>query len=121
MPYAATCLLIYAIYKNHVEKMFKFCILCYMRFEWDAKKSSANELKHGIDFETAKNIWLDENRIEIHAPHPVEDRRITIGKHQNKAWTAIYTMRGNAIRIISVGHARKKEAELYDKEKASEK
>ena len=61
---------------------------------------------------------MDENRIEIHAPHPVEDRRITIGKHQNKAWNAIFTMRGNAIRIISVRHARKKEAELYDKEKA---
>ena len=89
-----------------------------MKFEWDAKKSSANKIKHGIDFETAKNIWLDENRVEIHAPHPVEDRRIIIGKHHNKVSTAIYTMRGNAIRIISVRHARKKEAELYDKEKA---
>jgi len=89
-----------------------------MKFEWDAKKSSANKIKHGIDFETAKNIWLDENRAEIHAPHPVEDRRIIIGKHHNKIWTAICTMRGNAIRIISVRHARKKEAELYDKEKA---
>jgi len=89
-----------------------------MKFEWDAKKSSANKIKHGIDFETAKNIWLDENRVEIHAPHPVEDRRIIIGKHHNKVWTAICTMRGNAIRIISVRHARKKEAELYDKEKA---
>ena len=60
-----------------------------MEFEWDAKKSSANEKKHGIDFQTARNIWLDENRIEIYAPHPVEDRRITIGKHQDKLWTAI--------------------------------
>lgn len=89
-----------------------------MKFEWDAKKSSANKIKHGIDFETAKNIWLDENRVEIHAPHPVEDRRIIIGKHHNKVWTAICTMRGNGLRIISVRHARKKEAELYDKEKA---
>ena len=89
-----------------------------MRFEWDPKKSSANKTKHGIDFETAKNIWLDENRVEIHAPHPVEDRDIIIGKHHNKVWTAIYTMRGNAIRIISARHARKKEVDLYDKEKA---
>ena len=92
-----------------------------MRFERDSKKSSANGKKHGIDFETARNIWLDQNRIQIHAPHPVEDRRITIGKHQNKVWTAVYTMRGNTIRIISVRHARKKEAEPYDKEKSSEK
>jgi len=88
-----------------------------MKFEWDANKSNANKIKHGIDFETAKNIWLDDNRVEIHAPHPVEDRHIIIGKDHNKVWTAIYTMRGNAIRIISVRHARKKEVELYDKEK----
>lgn len=92
-----------------------------MEFEWDLDKSRSNLVKHGIDFETAKNLWLDEDRIEIWAPHPVEDRGIIIGKHQNKLWTAIFTMRGNAIRIISVRRARKKEAKLYEKEKASEK
>ena len=84
-------------------------------------KSRSNLIKHGIDFETAKNLWLDEDRIEIWAPHPVENRGIVIGKHQNKLWTAIFTMRGNAIRIISVRRAGKKEAKLYEKEKASEK
>jgi uncharacterized DUF497 family protein len=92
-----------------------------MEFEWDLNKSRSNLIKHGIDFETAKNLWLDEDRIEIWAPHPVEDRGIVIGKHQNKLWTAIFTMRGNAIRIISVRRARKKEAKLYEKEKGSEK
>jgi hypothetical protein len=84
-------------------------------------KSRSNLIKHGIDFETAKNLWLDEDHIVIWAPHPVEDRGIIIGKHQNKLWTAIFTMRGNAIRIISVRRAGKKEAKLYEKEKASEK
>jgi uncharacterized DUF497 family protein len=51
-----------------------------MKFEWDVNKSLTNKAKHGIDFETARNLWLDENHIEIHAPHHVEDRRITIGK-----------------------------------------
>jgi uncharacterized DUF497 family protein len=91
----------------------------YMKFEWDNDKSNSNKMKHGIDFETAKNIWLDENRIEIHAPHPVENRGIIIGKHNNKLWTAIYTLRGDAIRIISVRRARKKEAMLYEKENLS--
>jgi hypothetical protein len=90
----------------------------YMKFEWDGDKSNANKIKHGIDFETAKNIWLDENRVEIHAPHPVEDRSIIIGRQHNKLWTAIYTMRGDVIRILSVRRARKKEAMLYEKEKA---
>ena len=87
-----------------------------MDFEWDSDRSVSNKAKHEIDFETAKNIWLDENRVEIHVPHPMENRGIVIGKYQNRLWTAIYTMRGDAIRIISVRRARKKEANLYEKE-----
>ncbi len=89
-----------------------------MKFEWDAAKNKTNKIKHGIDFENAKGLWLDENRIGIHAPHPVENRHIIIGKLQGKLWTAVYTMRSNAVRIISVRRARKKETELYEKENA---
>jgi uncharacterized protein len=85
-----------------------------MPFEWDPQKSIANKEKHGIDFETAKRLWSDENRVEIHASHPVEDRWILIGKKDDKLWTAIYTLRGNAIRIISVRRSRDKELDLYD-------
>lgn len=88
-----------------------------MKFEWDTAKSHTNRLKHGIDFETAKDIWLDDDRIEINAPHPVENRSIVIGKLHKKLWTAVYTLRGETIRIISVRHSRQKEAELYEKEK----
>ncbi|MBI3398625.1 MAG: BrnT family toxin [Deltaproteobacteria bacterium] len=86
-----------------------------MKFEWDSDKSSSNKSKHGIDFDTAKELWLDENRIEIHAPYPLEDRWIVIGKLQKKIWISIYTIRNEAIRIISVRRARKKEVELYEK------
>jgi len=75
-----------------------------MRFEWDHYKNLSNLTKHGIDFEAAKNLWI-------------EDREIIIGKYQEKLWTAIFTLRGDAIRIISVRRARRKEAKLYDKEK----
>ncbi len=85
-----------------------------MPFEWDSKKSIANKEKHGIDFETAKKLWSDENRVEIHASHPIEDRWILIGKNDDKLWTAIYTLRGSAIRIISVRRSRGKEGNLYD-------
>jgi uncharacterized DUF497 family protein len=87
-----------------------------MKFEWDAAKSKANKEKHGIDFETAKELWLDDHRIEIDAPHPVEERNIIIAKLHGKLWTAVYTMRSDAIRIISVRRSRRKEAELYGKE-----
>ena len=87
-----------------------------MKFEWDAAKSKANKEKHGIDFETAKDLWIDEHRIEIDAPHPVEKRSIIIAELRGKLWTAVYTMRSDAIRIISVRRSGRKEAELYGKE-----
>lgn len=88
-----------------------------MKFEWDDDKSQSNMEKHGIDFETAKTLWSDENRIEIQAPYPLENRTIIIAKCQGKLWTAISTLREDTIRIISVRRARKKETKLYEKEK----
>ena len=87
-----------------------------MRFEWDRQKSASNLDQHGIDFETARGLWLDDRRVEITAPHPVEERLILIGQLQGKLWTAIYTTRHDAIRIISVRRSRKGEAEWYEKE-----
>ncbi len=89
-----------------------------MKFEWDDVKSRANREKHGIDFETAKELWLDEDRIEIEAPHPVEKRNIIIAKLHDKLWTAVYTVRSNAVRIISVRRSWGKEEKLYGKAKA---
>lgn len=63
-----------------------------MKFDWDGEKSDKNKIKHGIDFKTAKGIWSDKKRIEIHAPYPLEERNIIIGKLYNKSWTAIYTI-----------------------------
>ncbi len=87
-----------------------------MKFEWDDAKSKTNKEKHGIDFETAKALWLDEHRIEIGAPHPVEKRSIIIAELHGKLWTAVYTIRSDTIRIISVRRSRRKEADLYGKE-----
>lgn len=89
------------------------------KLEWDSGKSSSNKSKHGIDFETAKELWLGENRIEIHVPYPTEDRWVVIGKLRKKMWTAIYTVRSEAIRMISVRRARKKEVELYENKESS--
>ena len=88
-----------------------------MKFEWDPVKSRANQKKHGIDFETAKEIWDDPDCIVIRAPYPLEDRNIIIGRLKEKIWTGIYTMRGASVRIISVRRSRRKEEKLYGQEK----
>ncbi|MBC8457068.1 MAG: BrnT family toxin [Deltaproteobacteria bacterium] len=84
-----------------------------MIFEWDNEKSNTNRVKHGIDFDTAKALWDDGNRVEIQSPYPLESRRILIAKLDKKLWTAIFTQRASAIRIISVRRTRKREANLY--------
>ena len=85
-----------------------------MEFEWDEKKSRANKSKHGIDFKTAMDLWNDQDRIEIQTNFPAENRGALIGKIGDKLWTAIFTLRVDAIRIISVRRLRKKETKLYE-------
>ena len=90
-----------------------------MKFEWDEKKSAINLSKHGIDFNAATKLWEDEDRIQIQTAFPIENRIILIGKIKGKLWAAIYTRRDNAIRIISVRRARKREARLYEQKEKS--
>ena len=85
-----------------------------MEFEWDPNKSRTNKSKHGIDFDTATELWNDQDRVEIQLNFPAENRNALIGKVGNKLWTAIFIQRREAIRIISVRHARKKETRLYE-------
>jgi uncharacterized DUF497 family protein len=85
-----------------------------MKFEWDENKRRSNKEKHGIDFETATQLWDDNDRIEIQTLFPGENRNILIARLEKILWAAIFTERGDAIRIISVRRARSKEAKLYE-------
>ena len=91
-----------------------------VKFEWDPQKNRTNRLKHKIDFESAKRLWEDPDRIEIRAPHPIENRYILIGKMGECLWSAVYTLRGEAVRIISVRRSKKQEIKLYEQEKTRE-
>ena len=84
-----------------------------MTFEYDPQKSHTNKQKHGIDFEEAQLLWLDYNRIEIPARTTGEIRKVLIAKLNEEIWSAVFTMREGAIRIISVRRSRKNEKEIY--------
>lgn len=88
-----------------------------MRFEYDPNKSLSNKAKHGIDFEEAKNLWKDLDRLEAPILRPGEQRFIVIGSTLDASWTAIITYRGGAIRIISVRRAREEEIRHYEESK----
>jgi uncharacterized protein len=87
-----------------------------VKCERDPDKSLSDKAKHGIDFLSAQRLWEDINRVEIHAPYPLEDRIVLIARYAQKLWAAAYTLRGDAVRIISVRRARKREVSLYEKE-----
>lgn len=83
-------------------------------FEFDPKKSRANEAKHGIDFVRAQRLWDDPELLEIPARTEDEPRFFLIGKIEGRYWSAVVTYRDGNIRIISVRRSRKEEIELYE-------
>jgi len=83
-------------------------------FEFDPAKSAGNLFKHGIDFAEAQALWDDERLLELDIVWAEEPRRVAIGILGERYWAAIYTIRGSAIRIISVRRARTREVGLYE-------
>lgn len=84
-----------------------------MEFEYDPAKSQTNKQKHGLDFDEAQALWLDEDRVEFPARSDTEERNALLAKKDKKIWVAFYTVRGSATRIISVRRARENEEKAY--------
>ncbi len=78
-------------------------------FEWDEQKNAENQYKHGVDFDTAQQAFLDPHRIIardlVHSDD--EERFYCMGKVNDGILTVRYTMRGKQIRIIGAGYWRK--------------
>jgi len=87
-----------------------------MEFEYDPEKSLTNKLKHGIDFDEAQELWRDPDRAFAPALVGPEPRFVAIGKIGEKVWTAVFTWRGDRVRLISVRRARKNEVERYEED-----
>lgn len=84
-----------------------------MRFEWDGAKSEANEAKHGIPFGEACALWDDPDALEVPAHRRGERRRMLIASLSGSVWSAVFTRRGDAVRIISVRPATETERKAY--------
>ena len=82
--------------------------------EWDDDKNQKNIAKHGISFETAALVFADEQRIEyydkLHSQY--EDRYVVLGCVQGILYV-VYTMRGEASRLISARMATQRERNIY--------
>lgn len=67
-----------------------------------------------MDFRRAQLLWLDEKSVVVPARSSTETREAVIAQLDGVLWTAIYTMRGPATRIISVRRSRNEEAKGYN-------
>jgi len=81
------------------------------RFEWDADKNAKNIEKHGIDFNFAKRVFDDEDRIEefdsLHSTYN-EDRYRVVGMVDDDILFVVETeLESGRIRIISARYAEK--------------
>jgi uncharacterized protein len=84
-------------------------------FEWDDSKAENNWLKHGVRFESAKDVFDDDFAIEEidESQRYNEDRFIIIGMVANRLIHVAYTFRNYRYRIISARFADTQESRLY--------
>ena len=81
-------------------------------FEFDPAKSATNRDKHGIDFVEEQALWKVP-ALDQPLPYEGESREMRTGPIRGRLWSAVYTMRGAVIRIISVRRARQDEEDDY--------
>ena len=89
-----------------------------LRFEWDDRKAAANLRKHGVGFDEAKSVFVDENAKLIDDPDhsKVEDRFVILGFSSALRLLLVchcYRSDGNVIRVISARKASAKESKSY--------
>ena len=87
-------------------------------FEWDKRKNASNKKKHGISFEEAQTVFVDENALLINDPDHSddEDRFILLGMSAKLRILTIchsYRKGDEVIRIISARKAIGKEQKYY--------
>ena len=89
-----------------------------IRFEWDENKSRKNKRKHGVSFDEAQTVFLDENAIRYYDPDHSEDedRFIMLGMSFKLRVLVVchcYRSDDKVIRIVSARRANRKEATIY--------
>lgn len=88
-----------------------------IRFEWDAKKDTENQEKHGVSFAIAQFAFGDPNRVIAvdHSHSSNEQRHYCFGLVQSGVLTVRFTYRNDIIRIFGAGYWRKGK-QIYERE-----
>ena len=91
-----------------------------LRFVWDLRKATANARKHGVTFEEAETIFLDDNALLIRDPEDSddEDRFVLLGVSTRLRILIVchcYRESESEIRLISARKADRQERRKYSK------
>ncbi|MGB5303947.1 MAG: BrnT family toxin [Gemmatimonadota bacterium] len=91
-----------------------------LRFEWDPKKDTANQRKHGVSFDEATTVFSDERALLLDDPdHSEEEERfVLLGLSANLRTLVVchcYRQAESVIRLISARKASRKERSEYSR------
>jgi len=89
-----------------------------LQFEWDNRKAAANLKKHGVSFEEARSVFLDDRARLIDDPDHSDDeeRFVLLGLSASLGLLLVchcYRGEGNIIRIVSARKASTRESKAY--------
>ena len=90
-----------------------------LRFEWDDRKNTQNQRKHGVSFEEAETVFLDDRALLVDDPDESsrEERFVLLGVSAGLRTLVVchcYRASGHVIRIISTRKANATERESYN-------
>ena len=93
-----------------------------MRWTWDPEKAAANQLKHGVSFETALRVFNDPLSLTYPDPYLEEERWRTIGRPSSESLVTLLVVHtwpddvepDQVGRIISARRADPHERKAYE-------
>ncbi len=88
-----------------------------MSFEWDPSKAVVNLRKHGVSFDEAATVFLDELALTGSDPDhsEAEARYITFGASSlGRVLAVSHTYRSGVLRIISARRVTRSERKIYE-------
>ena len=90
-----------------------------MEYEWDPRKAARNLQKHGVDFADAALALDDENCLTLEdSVSEGEARLISLGLDPfGVLLVVVFTLRGEAVRLISARRATRRERRWYESQK----
>jgi uncharacterized DUF497 family protein len=85
-----------------------------VRYVWDPAKAASNFAKHGVEFAAVVRFDWATATTEIDARRAYGEQRLrSVGWIEGRIFVLIHTSRGDAIRLISLRRANRKEILRY--------